>query len=77
THTKSDYCKNLIKPLLGKYHIDTLLESLPPHGAKKNNNMTIGTTKSLLAKHVRAAVSFRAHLHFTCQAVQKSKVCKK
>ncbi len=34
THTKSDYCKNLIKPLLGKYHIDTLLESLPPHGAK-------------------------------------------
>ncbi len=34
THTKSDYCKNLIKPLLGKYHIDTLLESLLPHGAK-------------------------------------------
>jgi len=34
TYTKSDYCKNLIKPLLGKYHIDTLLESLPPHGAK-------------------------------------------
>ncbi len=33
-YTKSDYCKNLIKPLLGKYHIDTLLESLPPHGAK-------------------------------------------
>ena len=34
THTKSDCCKNLIKPLLGKYNIDTLLESLPPQGAK-------------------------------------------
>lgn len=33
-NTKSDYCKNLIRPLLEKYHIDTLLESLPPHGAK-------------------------------------------
>jgi len=33
-NTKSDYCKNLIRPLLGKYHIDTLLESLPPHDAK-------------------------------------------
>ena len=33
-YTGSDYCKNLIKPLLEKYHIDTLLESLPPHGAK-------------------------------------------
>ena len=31
-YTGSDYCKNLIKPLLEKYHIDTLLESLPPHG---------------------------------------------
>ena len=34
THTKSDYCKNLIKPLLGKYDIEILLESLPPHVAK-------------------------------------------
>jgi len=34
TYTKSDYCKNLIKPLLEKYHIDILLESLPPHVAK-------------------------------------------
>ena len=34
TLTKSDYCKNLIKPLLEKYDIHTLLESLPPHGAK-------------------------------------------
>ncbi len=34
THTKSDYCKNLIKPLLGKYNIEILLESLPPHIAK-------------------------------------------
>ncbi len=33
-NTKSDYCKNLIRPLLEKSHIDTLLESLPPHGAK-------------------------------------------
>jgi len=33
-YTGSDYCKNLIKPLLGKYNIDTLLESLPPHVAK-------------------------------------------
>jgi hypothetical protein len=34
TRTKSDYCKNLIKPLLGKYNIDTLLESLPLNSAK-------------------------------------------
>jgi len=34
TLTGSDYCKNLIKPLLEKYDIDTLLESLPPHVAK-------------------------------------------
>lgn len=34
TYTKSDCCKHLIKPLLGKYHIDTLLESLPPQGVK-------------------------------------------
>lgn len=33
-YTKSDYCKNLIKPLLGKYNIEILLESLPPHVAK-------------------------------------------
>lgn len=33
TYTKSDCCKNLIKPLLGKYRIDPLLESLPPHDA--------------------------------------------
>jgi hypothetical protein len=35
TRTQSDYCKNLIKPLLGKCHIDTLLESLPPRAAKR------------------------------------------
>ena len=34
TFTKSDYCKNLIEPLLKKHHIDTLLESLPPHDAE-------------------------------------------
>lgn len=33
-NTKSDYCKNLIKPLLGKYNIEILLESLPPHVAR-------------------------------------------
>lgn len=34
TLTGSDYCKNLIKPLLRKYNIEILLESLPPHSAK-------------------------------------------
>ncbi len=34
TYTKSDCCKHLIKPLLEKYDIRTLLESLPPHDAK-------------------------------------------
>ncbi len=34
TYTKSDCCKHLIKPLPGKYQIDTLLESLPTHAAK-------------------------------------------
>lgn len=33
-YTKSDYCKHLIKPLSGKYQIDTLLKSLPTHDAK-------------------------------------------
>ncbi len=34
THTKSDCCKHLIKPLPREYQIDTLLESLPTHAAK-------------------------------------------
>ena len=49
THTKSDYCKNLIRPLLEKSQIDTLLESLPPHGAK-----------SLIEKHSRLMSCFDA-----------------
>jgi len=31
TSTKSDCCKVLMKPLRGKYRIDTLLESFPPN----------------------------------------------
>lgn len=34
TYTESDCCKHLIKPLLGKDNIDTLLESLPARAAK-------------------------------------------
>ena len=34
TYTKSDCCKNLIRPLLEKYDVHTLLESLPSHDAK-------------------------------------------
>lgn len=34
TRTKSDYCKNLIRPLLEKYDVHTLLKSLPSHDAK-------------------------------------------
>lgn len=33
-YTKSDYCKNLIKPLIKKYNIEVLLESLPTQAAK-------------------------------------------
>ena len=50
THTKSDICKNLIRPLLEKSHIDTLLGSLPPHGAK-----------SLIEKHYRLMSCFDAN----------------
>ncbi len=34
TFTKSDCCKHLIKPLLEKHQIDTLLKSLPPKDAQ-------------------------------------------
>ena len=34
TRTKSDYCKNLIRPLLEKYDVDTFLKSLSSHDAK-------------------------------------------
>ncbi len=47
THPQSAYGENLIKPLLGKYQIDTLLESMPSHSAK-----------SLRAKHSRLIYLF-------------------
>ena len=34
TRTKSDYCKNFVRPLLEKYDVHTLLKSLPSHDAK-------------------------------------------